>query len=223
MFQCPECVKLFSTALEIKNHLKYIHAFGHLNFHSIVCHDIPCPTEINTWGGLWVHLKAFQGGGSIAEIEEQGADLEEEQVRQSSSISGATSVSQFPENLELLSDISTEVGITIFTDLLHDLCSCLLASGINNSIGDLVIKEMRYSFSEIFKLICKIGFKLNWIGLDCTNDFEAFSCQVNSLLAASCKVKSAYQRLKVCKKYHQIILPVEISLGSRTETRIRNH
>ncbi|OXA54642.1 hypothetical protein Fcan01_11300 [Folsomia candida] len=73
-----------------------------------ICHDIPCPTEINTWGGLWVHLKAFQGGGSIAEIEEQGADLEEEQVRQSSSISGATSVSQFPENLELLSDISTE-------------------------------------------------------------------------------------------------------------------
>lgn len=195
MFQCPECVRLFGTDLEIKNHLKYIHAYSHLNFHAIACPGISCLVEISTWSGLQSHLKTFHAGGNSAENSEQLVDdLSEEQVEPSSSNIITKSASPSTENLENLDDISTEFGITLFTDLLHDLCSSLSASGVNNSIVDLVMKEMKYNFSEICKLICKIGFKYR------INDFDAFSCQVNSLLAAFCKVKSSYNRLKLCKK-----------------------
>lgn len=196
MFKCPECLRLFNTIIEIKDHLKYIHAYGLLNFHSIVCPDESCSTEISSWSGFWLHLKSFHGENSFEQVE-LVENFETENV--GSEFQEFVSESFPLDDFEILQEISVEQGIKLFTDLLYNFCSSLLASGVNNSTVDLVIREMRYSFSQLLKIISNIGRKFSM------KDFESFSCQINGLLAAFNNVKSSYQRLKLCNKHDKMI------------------
>lgn len=214
MFKCIECSKLFSTILEIKDHLKYVHAYGHVHFTRMLCPNESCNVEINSWDGLWRHLKSFHESSISSGVKQLEVDI----VGISSSIQFNSKNNDLEsDNLEIGDAMSVDFGIKLFKDLLHTFCSALLSKGVNNSMVDYIVKEMQYTFSQIFKFIIKVADRFF------QNNSDEFSCQVNGLLSAFKYVKSSYQRDKLFLKYDKIVQPVQITLGSRIEMRIHEN
>jgi hypothetical protein len=113
-------------------------------------------------------------------------------------------------------NISLDLAVKIITKLLGRFCSQLLATGVNNSTVDLVIKELEYSMSEIFNLITMLSKQF------CSRNNEEFSCKIKSLLSGFKNVRSTYHRQKYFEQNENFIHPVEKSLGTRTEVRVQN-
>jgi len=122
---------------------------------------------------------------------------------------------EFQEGEEGVENYSADFGVRILTELLSNFCSSLLANGVNNSTVDFIVKELQYCFSESFNLILKIAKQFD-------DNFEGFSEQLKLLLSVFQKVKSSYQRQQLFEKNEQFVLPVEKSLGTRTEVRVKD-
>lgn len=216
MFKCPECQNYFATILVIKNHLKYVHAYGHLSFRTMFCPSDSCSTELNTWGGLSRHLKQFHDCSNSSHENstkhgqdqftvEVGDNLEESNLETHNlESSNLESVNLEAPNFEINENeiISIELGVQLFTDLLQNFCSSLLANRVNNSTVDFIVKEMSYCFSEVFNLVFRMLRNFD------IQDFEIISSQVRGLLAAFSKVKSSYKRQKLSVKNDNVILPI---------------
>jgi len=151
-------------------------------------------------------------GSSVANEEGEGSEF---------SLSNAAPIFENPDLVDPVlpgesQPYSRDVGVKILTNLLGNFCSSLLASGVNNSTVDLIVKELQYCFSESFSLILKIAEQ--FIG----ENFQGFSEQLMTLLSVFQKVKSSYQRQQLFQKSENFVLPVEKGLGTRTEVRVRD-
>lgn len=210
MLVCPECSRFFINVLEIKDHLKYLHNYSHINFSKIVCPHSSCQTEISTWSGLIKHFKTFH------EITSNQALLPTPN-NNPVIVNNVEAGNDDYEDLSTFETISLELGVKLITDLLGNFTSSLLCSGVNNTTVDFVIKELEYSTREIFNIIIKIASQ------SFESDVSTFSSKILGLLSSFKNVKSSYQRQKLFKKSNKLILPNEISLGTRIEMRTREN
>lgn len=128
--------------------MKYGHIYGELNFKTIFCPSVSCTIQLSTWSGFSRHLK---------ELHNNINNLENESIQQQNEfgirLDEVTIEPHKFDEVEIVEEITVNLGIKLFTNLLHNFCSSLLASGVNNSTVDFIVKEMSYSFSEVFKLL----------------------------------------------------------------------
>jgi len=213
MLHCPQCGKVIVGTAELVKHVKYLHNFGHANFPSgLVCPAHSCTSEINSWSWFLRHLKSHEEpvAGVDLVVEDPGAvDID------SSLVSERNEEALHHPAIEEVKNYSRDFGIKVLTEILGNFCSTLLANGINNSTVDLIVKEMQYCFSESFNLIVSIAEQF------IQENIEGFSDQIKFLLSVFQKVKSSYQRQKLFDKTETFVSPVEKSLGTRTELRVK--
>lgn len=120
-------------------------------------------------------------------------------------------------SVNLEKNISVNLGINIRKDILSSFCSSLLATGATDSTVDFVVRELENSFTQFSKLILQIGKPF------CKENYEEFSSQVMSLVDAFSNVDNIRKRQKIFEKKDKMIVPKELSLGCRTELRIREN
>jgi hypothetical protein len=183
MFSCPECSKIFVGCPEFLKHIKYVHSYSHFNFIQSICPFQSCNTKQSTWSGFLRHVKTH---GSSLDSDDIDPDLETIPVFP---IQPQINLDSQSENVNE-ENISLDLAVKIITKLLGRFCSQLLATGVNNSTVDLVIKELEYSMSEIFNLITMLSKQF------CSRNNEEFSCKIKSLLSGFKNVRSTYHRQK---------------------------
>jgi hypothetical protein len=194
-------------------HLKFLHNIGNISYKSTVCPKDTCSVTISSWSGFLRHVKAHEDNIESSEVDLN--DFSSVEQENSSYANSQFSVQNY-HNDNNAENISVETGINILTDLLGNFCSALLASGVNNSTIDFVVQELKYCFNETIGLILKMGRPhLN-------ENFEQFSIQITSLLKSFKNIQSSYLRQKFYEKSSTLVLPIEKTLGSRTELRVRD-
>jgi len=212
MYYCSECRNTFTRVEDIIVHTKYIHNIGSANFRKSFCPFINCSVQLSSWSGYLRHLKSHDVSTAINVIEVINAVVSHEALE-----SLPTNNNNKLDEDEVVEDISVELGIQIMSDILSSFCSSLLAKGVTNTTVDFVVQELQFSFTQVISLVLKLGKKF------CKDDFEFFSCQTKGLMQAFATIKSSYQRQKMFEKTARPILPRELSLGSRTELRVKNN
>lgn len=139
MFNCNICSKLIIISREFQNHVKYIHNFSEVNFKSQICSYRNCDAQINTWSGYMRHIKSHDSNAN--EINNNNLGLDLEIVSQIPDFQNEVVVDESCET----ENFSVELGINLLVKQLGEFCSNLVASGINNSIVDLIVRELKHT------------------------------------------------------------------------------
>lgn len=214
MFTCPVCQILVLRASEFQTHLKFVHNYGHSNFPQLICPFSSCNITLGTWSGFLRHVKSHD---KFLEIGSQIPNLFFEPTLNSSNFSEAQQEINIDfEDPKTFENISVDTGIKIVSEILGNFCSSIIASGVNNSVMDVIVKEMEYVFVEIINLVTKLGKQT--LG----EQFDMVAIQIRSLVSGFVKVKSSYQRQNLYQSRNNLILPTEISLGSRIDSKIKD-
>lgn len=208
MFSCPVCSQLTIKASALIKHVKYIHNYGHVNFSEVTCPSQDCGTKLGTWSGFLRHIKSHNccPVNLIDTLDCRNFEP---------LLSDQSAEDEFVE-INHSEEFTVDLGIKIINNILGNFSGTLLASGINNSTLDLIMREVEYSFSEVFCLIIKLAKPL------LNDNTEIFSMQIKGLLQGFKKMRSSYMRQQYFEANDKLILPVEKSLGSRTELRVKN-
>lgn len=211
MFKCEECHRRFCKASEIQAHLKYIHNFGNAHFPISICPYHTCVAQLHSWSGFLRHIRSHELISSkLCDVNINDANA---------FVPPDNTINELQDDGfgEDINSCRTSVNscIDIMKNILSSFCSSLLATGVTNSTVDVVVKDLENSFAQFSKIICNLGKPF------CNENYEEFSCQVMSLLGAFSHVRTMYLRQKIFEKNDNLILPKELSLGSRTELRVR--
>lgn len=206
MFSCPDCAKWCLTGHDIFLHFKYVHSYSQSNFQEIVCPHINCLVSLSSWSGLLRHIKSHEN------VERVQVEPSEEGLQNNISF-------DIPDEEEI-SDISEDFmsrdrAVKLFQDLLINFCSSLMSRGVSNSIVDYVVKDLDYTFSQVFKIIIRLA--------NFSEDFANFPVQVESLMLAFKKLRTSYSRQNLYEKNNKIVKPVEITLGTRIDLKLKDN
>src|SRR5579863_3792865 len=104
-----------------------------------------------------------------------------------------------------------------FSSLLGYFSSSLLATGVTQSTLDLVLKESKYLQSQLIDLM------LSELSHLLGDTFPEIELKFKSILKVFDSFKSSYRRLAYFKGTNRMNVPIEKTLGTRTEVRSRNN
>lgn len=211
MFVCSMCNKVVSSSSEIKSHLKYIHNLGESRFSSLKCPKINCPNIYNTWSGLLKHLITHNISQSSLGFCQSSPTFEENNASQGGQeyfvqSCNVESVSAPSQPLNLLQE---------FTELLGHFSSAVLSTGVTQSTLDKVLIEFKYVLSQLIeKMLADLSINF---------DLSEVTLKFRSILPVFDSFKSSHRRMNYFKGTNKMIVPVEKSLGTRTEIRTRDN
>lgn len=204
MFTCPVCSKCCLNSKDIQLHLKFKHNYGRSNFPGHVCPEISCTRKFSTWCGLLKHLKFHNNNVQREE------EIYEEESNNELGL-GPDDISDIVEDSNVCYDPDK-----LIIYLLTNFCSSLMSRGVSNSVVDYVVKELDYCFSQVSKIIIKLASKY------IVNNLADFSLELESLLSALDKLKTGYSRQKLYETTNKIVNPVEITLGTRVDLKLKD-